>query len=123
MKMAVEISPRSVARGAAVGPNPAGSHSPSPTTAKLIALLNHPMRRAILRFLLKVPAASSTETHQAIAIFGATTNLVNFHLDILVKGTAASREAVAGRQYVYSVTESVRRDWIEAVLLLTDEED
>jgi len=120
--MTVESPPTSL-RNPRAQLEPADSVSASPTNADLIKMLNHPMRRAILRFLLKVPAANSTEILQAIAIFGATTSLVNFHLDILVKGAAASRKAVAGHEYVYAARDSVRREWLDAVLRLTAEEE
>jgi hypothetical protein len=118
----------SATRGTAARSGEGGSRSAcrdirSPTTAKLIYLLNHPVRRAIVRFLLRVPSATSTEALQAVSFFGATTSLINFHLDMLVKAAAANRERATNGQYLYSATEHVRLPWVETVLRLTVEED
>ncbi len=97
--------------------------SSSANASALVKALNHPMRRALLRFLLKSGPASCGEARRAVTAYIAP-NLVNFHLDILVKTGAAVREKRPGtREIIYAYTDAVQAEWLQAVLKLTAAED
>jgi DNA-binding transcriptional ArsR family regulator len=65
-------------------------------TAKLVNALNNPIRRAILRFLLKKGPSGSKHIHRGIPIFGVGNN-IRHHYKVLVDSGAITREPGRGR--------------------------
>jgi DNA-binding transcriptional ArsR family regulator len=95
-------------------------------TAKLINALNNPIRRAILRFLLKKGPTGSKYIHRGIPIFGVGNN-IRHHYQVLVECGAITRQPGKGRGQgngsegaIYAVAPSVTESpWAVSVLETT----
>lgn len=102
---------------------PPNTVSPAAKTSELIGALNHGVRRSVLRALLELGSASSTQIRPMIPnIIG---NRLNFHLGILVTSGAVAKEKRVGyRESFYSLTEATQRSpWLLTALQLTADED
>lgn len=94
-------------------------------TAELIAVLNSPIRRAILRYLLKQGPSRSKDIHRGIPI--PVGNNIRHHLKTLVDCEAISCERGRGRgqgrgseSSTYAITKKVTEtEWAIGVLRTT----
>jgi hypothetical protein len=90
--------------------------------SELIGALNHSIRRSVLRALLELGSASSTQIHTLIPSVGG--NNLNFHLDILVTSGAVSKEKRVGyRENFFVPTKALQDQWLLTALQLTAAED
>ena len=88
----------------------------------IVGGLNHPIRRASLRFLLDKGPANVTQI--ATSIPHVSDGNVRSHLDVLVSSGLASKEKRLGfRESFYSPCDVPRSSWVRTVLRLTAEED
>jgi DNA-binding transcriptional ArsR family regulator len=89
----------------------------------LIAALNHPIRRSVLRLLRAGRSATAAEARKETAPY-TTPNAINHHLGILVSAGALIREwGPKPKGDVYSYGAAANCEWVLAVLELTAAED
>jgi DNA-binding transcriptional ArsR family regulator len=92
------------------------------TPSDILSALNHPLRRSILRLLLKRGPATATQMADRMSY--VTPNNVRFHLDELASSGIVTKEKLAdARGSVYSPTSAPRASWVQTVLKLTAGED
>jgi predicted ArsR family transcriptional regulator len=91
------------------------------TPSEIISALNHPLRRSILRLLMKRGPATATQMADRMSY--VTRNNVRFHLDDLAsRGMAKKDKHPDKRESVYSLVEPPTA-WVVKILKVTAEED
>lgn len=91
--------------------------------AKLIKAVSNPIRRAILRHLLRSGPCTASEVDRVITPYASDT-AVNFHLKILVTAGAIIRYTPSsGRGSTFSFNDAARVDWFMEALEITAAED
>ena len=91
--------------------------------AELVKALNHPIRRSLLRYLMKSGPAKPADAQQALSIY-VSDGLINFHLKVLKEAGAVVRERRPNvSQTFYASTGLCSAPWLKTVLELTAASD